>query len=122
MQDAWKQWEGHIVDGRFKLGDFQGRSDHSAVFVTTSGPLAQKAALKFVDGNPGIAEVQIARWERAAKLSHPHLIRILSWGRCQLGGVPMLYVVTEFADENLAQILPTRALTFAETEFMLRSG
>jgi TonB family protein len=33
----------------------------------------------------------------------------------------MLYVVTDFADENLGQILPNRALTTSETEYMLRS-
>jgi len=59
--------------------------------------------------------------ERAAKLQHPHLLRVYHWGRCQLGKLPMLYVVTELADENLAQILPNRALTPSETEYMLRS-
>ena len=33
----------------------------------------------------------------------------------------MLYVVTDFAEENLGQILPNRPLTIPETEYMLRS-
>jgi TonB family protein len=121
MSDAWKQWEGHVVDGRFTLHDFQGKSDHSAVFRTAYGPYAQAAALKFVEANPTTAQGQLARWERISKLEHPHLLRVFHWGRCQLGTAPMLYVITDFADENLAQILPTRALTSSETEFMLRS-
>lgn len=121
MIQAWKQWEGYVVDGRFTLGEFQGSSDHSAVFLTNYGPHSQFAAIKFVEANPAKAQLQLSRWERAAALSHRHLIRVLHWGRCQLGDVPMLYVVTEFADENLAQILPGRALTPSEAEFMLRS-
>ncbi len=121
MSEAWKQWEGTVVDSRFVLGDFQGGSGHSAVFLTTEGG-SRRAAIKFVEANPISAQHQLSRWERAARLSHPHLIRIWHWGRCQLGKSSMLYVVTEFAEENLSQILPTRALTSSETEFMLRSA
>ena len=122
MNEAWKQWEGTVVDGRFALREFQGSSDHSAVFLTFYGSPAQHAAIKFVDANPARAQLQFSRWERVARLSHPHLIRLLHWGRCQLGNAPMLYVVTEFAEENLSQILPHRPLTTTETEYMLRSA
>ncbi len=121
MTEAWKQWEGHVVDGRFTLREFQGSSDHSAVFLTNYGPHAQNAAIKFVEATPANAQTQLSRWQRAAQLSHPHLIRVLDSGRCQLGTAPFLYVITEFAEENLAQILPSRALSPSETEVMLRS-
>jgi TonB family protein len=122
MSEAWKQWEGTVVDERFALREFQGSSDHSAVFLTSYGPPAQNAAIKFIDANPASPQLQFSRWERAARLSHPYLIRLLHWGRCQLGNAPMLYVVTEFAEENLSQILPHRPLTIPETEYMLRSA
>jgi len=121
MTDAWKQWEGEVVDNRYRLHQFLGGSDHSAVFLIEFGQPTQKAALKFVEANSATAQLQLSRWERAAKLSHPHLIRLLQGGRCQLGRASMLYVVTELADENLGQILPNRPLTQTETEFMLRS-
>ncbi len=121
MSDAWKQWEGETVDGRYPLRRFLGGSDHSAVFVTEYGPAQKKAALKFVEAHSATAQLQLSRWERSAKLSHPHLIQLINGGRCQLGRVSMLYVVSEFADENLAQIVPNRPLTPAETEYMLRS-
>jgi TonB family protein len=122
MSEAWKQWVGTVVDGRFALREFQGGSDHSAVFLTSYGPPAQNAAIKFIEANPASAQMQLSRWERAAQLSHPHLIRVLHWGRCQLGNAPTLYVVTELAEENLSQILPHRPLTIPETEYMLRSA
>jgi len=121
MTDAWKQWEGEVVDNRYRLRQFLGGSDHSAVFLIEFGQPTQKAALKFVEANSATAQLQLSRWERAAKLSHPHLIRLLQGGRCQLGRASMLYVVTELAEENLGQILPNRPLTQTETEFMLRS-
>jgi serine/threonine-protein kinase Stk1 len=121
MTDAWKQWEGEVVDGRFRLAQFLGGSDHSAVFLAEAGPPTQKVALKFVDANPATAQLQLSRWERAAKLSHPHLLQILQSGRCQLGRATMLYVVSEFAQENLSQILPNRPLNPTEAEYMLRS-
>lgn len=122
MSEAWRQWEGEVVDGRFPLQRFLGSSDHSAVFLTELGQPPQKAALKFFEANAANAQVQVSRWERAAKLSHPHLIRIFHFGSCRLGRATMLYVVSEFADENLAQILPVRPLTPAEAEYMLRSA
>jgi len=121
MTDAWKQWEGEVIDGRFRLLQFLGGSDHSAVFLAEAGAPAQKVALKFVDANPATAQLQLSRWERAAKLSHRHLLQILQSGRCQLGRATMLYVVSEFAQENLSQILPNRPLNQTEAEYMLRS-
>jgi TonB family protein len=121
MSEAWKQWEGHVLDGRYTLGAFQGATDHSAVFLTAHGKLSEKAAIKFIEYPRQGGPAQLARWERASKLSHRHLIRLLDWGQCRLADAPMLYVVTESADENLGQILPTRPLTTSETEFMLRS-
>jgi TonB family protein len=121
MTEGWRQWEGNVVDGHFPLRRFLGGSDHSAVFLTEYGELSQKAALKFVEANPATAPQVLLRWERAAKLSHPHLLRVFQSGRCQLGGAAMLYVVTEFAEENLSLILPARPLGPAETEYMLRS-
>jgi serine/threonine protein kinase len=122
MSEAWKQWEGEVVDGRFPLHRFLGSSDHSAVFLTEFGQPPQKAALKFFEANAANAQTQLARWERAAKLNHPHLIRIFHFGSCKLGRATMLYVVSEFAEENLSQILPLRPLTSAEAEYMLRSA
>src|SRR5215469_13997337 len=122
MSEAWRQWEGEVVDQRFQLQRFLGSSDHSAVFLTEIGQPPQKAALKFVEATSAEAQSQLLRWERAAKLSHPHLIRVLHFGSCQLGRASMLYVVSEFAEENLSQILPARTLNSSEAEFMLRSA
>ena len=120
MSEAWKQYEGQVVDGKFHLRQYLGSSDHSAVFLTEPAPPgAQRAAIKFISADPPNSDRQILRWQQTAKLSHPHLIQILQTGRCHLGGRDLLFVVTEFAEENLSQILPHRALTAGEAGDML---
>jgi TonB family protein len=117
MAGTWNQWEGHVVDARFKLVQYLGGSDHSAVFLTERGD--RKAAIKLVSADPQTGEQQLSRWETAAKLLHPRLIALFERGCCQLGGAPMLYLVMEYADENLSQVLPQRPLTPRETWEML---
>ena len=120
MSRDWRQWEGQVVNGSFPLRQYLGGSDHSAVFVTERrGRDPQKAAIKLIAVDPANTAVQLARWEFAAKLSHPHLLRLFESGSCQIDNVVLLYLVMEYAEENLAQILPQRALTPEEIRDLL---
>jgi len=123
MSHAWKQWEGQVVNGKFPLVRYLGGSEHSAVFLTEfhKGERPLKAAIKLIPAPQENSELQLSRWRLAAELSHPHLISIFDTGGCELGGVPLLYVVMECAEENLAQILPSRALASDEAREMLYS-
>jgi TonB family protein len=119
MTDIWNQWEGRVVDERFTLGRYLGGSDHSAVYATEiPGPETRRAAIKFVAESPQ-EDVQLHRWEIAAGLSHPNLLRVFASGTCRLDGRELLYTVMELAEEDLSQILPQRALTPDETRAML---
>ena len=118
MTEDWTKWESQIVNGVFPLLRFLGKSNHSVVFLTEAEGSAS-AAIKLVPADPGRTEVQLSSWRAAAALSHPHLIRLLNVGRCQLGGHPFLFVVMEYAEQTLAQILPHRALTADEVREML---
>jgi TonB family protein len=122
MSEKWKRFEGRTVDGRFPLQNYLGGSDHSAVFLTSvAAPRddSGKAAIKLVAVSPADAEKQFANWTAARDLNHPNVIRIFESGRCEVDGTKLLYVVEEYAEENLAQILPDRALTAEETRGML---
>ncbi len=119
MTDAWKQWEGQVVNGEFPLRRYLGGSEHSAVFLTEHGEQLEKAAIKLIPADPATTELQLSRGKLAAELSHPHLIRLFQTGRCQLGGMELLYAVMEYAEEDLSQILPRRSLTPAEARDML---
>jgi TonB family protein len=119
--ELWKNWEGRVVDDRFPLRQWLGGGDHSAVFLTErSGREPQKAAIKLISAEGLDEDAQLSRWAEAGKLSHPHLIRLLESGRFQLDGMRLLYVVMEYAEENLAEILPVRPLSADEAGGMLQ--
>lgn len=114
---AWKRWEGQTVGGAFPLREFLGRSEASAVFLTERQ--GQRAAIKLVQADGSTAEPVLERWKQVAQLSHPHLIRLFEMGRCRIDDTDLLFVVEEYAEENLAQVIPQRALTPAEVRELL---
>jgi TonB family protein len=120
MTDAWTKWEGRLVNGAFPLRRFLGNSDHSVVFLTEYRPLdISDAAIKLVPADPQLASGTLARWRTLRALSHPHLLRVFDSGHCQISGHPFFFIVMEYADQTLAQILPQRALTADEVRDLL---
>ena len=118
--DAWKAWEGRVVDGKYQLRQWIGGSDRSAVFATDKpGRPSEKAAIKLMDLGSADLDREVSRLRLAMKLSHPHVLAIYDAGRSRLDSADLVYVVMEFADEDLSQILPQRALTPAEVSDML---
>jgi TonB family protein len=111
---------GRIIDGRFTLLRWLGGTEQSSVFLTEleSHP-AKQAAIKFSPANAADAETRIAQWATAQNLFHPHLMRLFHEGRCQVDGVDLLYVVSEYAEEVLSEILRERSLSPGETREML---
>jgi len=121
MSDIWTRWQGHVIHDVFPLGRFLGCSDHSGVFQTKSAALGSSVvAIKLVPTDHVLAQSQLPQWERAGGIVHPHLLRLLQWGECELDGFPYQYVVMEYADQTLAQVLQRRALTDEEALEMLR--
>lgn len=118
MSDFWRQWENQVIDGRFPLRRFLGESSHSAVFLTEHETQRADAAIKFIRDDPSLAGMQLERWQAAAALSHPHLIRLFETGHCRLGNHELLFVVMEYAEQTLGEILALRALTFDEVRDM----
>jgi eukaryotic-like serine/threonine-protein kinase len=121
VSNAGKNLEGQVVDGKFPLLRCLGESGHSAVFLTEQKVEPRRAAIKLMPATASNAEIQISGWEAAAKLSHPHLVRLFETGRCQIGNEAYCYVVMEYAEENLYQILPDRPLSAEEAREMLPS-
>jgi TonB family protein len=115
-----KNRDGELIDGKFPLLQSLGGSEHSAVFLTElRGQESRKAAIKLVHADIATMETQLARWQTTAGLSQPHLVRLFHAGQCEIEGAPLLYVVTEYAEENLSQVIPSRPLTAAEMGEML---
>ena len=120
MTEEWTQWEGETVNGIFPLRCLLSASDHSAVFLTEHRAQSlPDAALKLLPAIPSSAQAQLLYWTNVAALSHPHLIRLLKSGRCERAGLQFLFVVMEYAEQTLSQILRNRALTPDEVREML---
>jgi eukaryotic-like serine/threonine-protein kinase len=123
--DVWKALENRVIDGQFPLRQWLGGSDHSAVFLTertTDG--TGKAVIKLIpaqgfSSRDHSEENQLSRWAVTTRLSHPQLIRLFEFGRCQIEEARFLYVVMEYAEENLGQIVPQRPLSPNEVSEML---
>ena len=106
MSFSWKQYEGQVVNNAFPLQRYLGGSSESAVFLTQlAGPQSSKAVIKLVPEGVS-ADLQLSLWRRASKLTHPNLLQLFQGGRCRLADMDLLYVVMEYAEEDLSQILP----------------
>ena len=122
MPKAWKEWEGRVVNKEFRLGEYLGGSEGAGVFMTQYGPESLKAAVKLIpvgSWEPETAEAELVRLQSARGLSHPHLLQILQAGRTTLDDSDIIFVVMDYADEDLSQILPSRPLTGEEIREML---
>jgi len=119
MPEIGKNWEGQLVERRFLLRQYLGGTASSAVFLTERGPDREKAAIKLIPASLVDPAQQLARWEAASRLSHPNLLRLHETGTCQLGDTALLFVVMDYADETLSQILPERPLAPTEVLAML---
>jgi hypothetical protein len=122
MSEMWKKWEGQVVDHKYQLQRYVGSTDHSVVFQAEchdSEP--HQIAIKFVSAEVAGKEQQLANWKTASQLSHPDLLKVYGSGQCRIEDTDLLYVVMEYAEENLSQVLPHRALVTEETREMLNA-
>lgn len=120
MTELWKKCEGLIVDGTFPLREFLGGDKNHAVFLTAYGlPDQRKAAIKLIRPDPETTEAHLRRWRLASELSHPNLVRLYHRGRWQWNELSLLYVVVDFAEEDLSQVIPGRPLSPKEGREML---
>src|SRR4029077_18016017 len=120
MTERWPKWQGEVINGVYPLRRLLSGSDRSAVFLTEcKAHNATAAAIKIVPAERVLTQAQLAHWKLAAGLSHPHLIRLLDAGLCQLGGRQFLFVVMEYAEQTLAQVLSERAPTGDEVQELL---
>ena len=113
-------WVGRVIDGKFTLLRWLGGTERSGVFLAErENYQARRAALKLILADGVDASACLARWAAAKNLSDPHLICVIDAGQCVIDGTDLLYVVTEYADEVLAEVLPGRPLTPEEAKEML---
>src|SRR5437764_294723 len=95
-------WEGRVVEGKYPLLELLGSGAHGPVFRTRlPGANQQPAAIKLIPANSANIDHQLSTLRAASELSHPNLLKILDFGVCQIKGSTNIFVVMEFAEENL---------------------
>jgi hypothetical protein len=120
MTESWRNWEGEVINGTFALHRSLGSSENSAVFLTEqSSQNLSRAAIKLVAVDPSQAQARLSNWRATSALRHPHLTRLFDVGQVAGTDQTILFVVMEYADETLAELLPQRALTADEARGML---
>jgi TonB family protein len=120
MKSSWDQWEGITVGGKFPLQKYVGQSNHGVVYLTQGpGAPSQQAAIKLIRSGGNLGDRKAAEWSLASSLRHPHVLEVFEWGSCRIADTEFLYVVMEYADENLQEIVSDRKLSIAEAEEML---
>jgi eukaryotic-like serine/threonine-protein kinase len=120
MSETWAKWESLVINGVFPLRRFLSRSNHSVIFLTENKAHGfSEAAIKLIPAHPTRSEAQLSHWRTVADFSHPRLIRLFDSGSCQIAGHPFLFVVMEYAEQTLAQILPHRPLDPGEVRDLL---
>jgi serine/threonine protein kinase len=118
--DAWMTWQNQVVQGRFALRRCLGWTDHSAVFLTEhKAKNLAEAAIKFVRADAPQAQTLLMHWQAAVNLSHAHLVQLFEVGRYESGGHDYQFVVMEYADQTLAEILRRRPLGAEELQDLL---
>ena len=115
----WSGWQNKILNGVYPLHQLLHGGQHSAVFLTDrEGRPGTHATLKIVPMER-VTLAQLAHWNAAKGLSHPHLIQLFDAGLCRLAGRQFLFVVMEYAQETLSGVLQQRALTPDEVRDLL---
>jgi serine/threonine-protein kinase len=120
--EFWTRWEHQVVNGVFPLRRLLGCSDRAAVFLTEhKAKNLPNAAIKLVRTDGLGAKAQLDQWKAAATVSHPHLVSLFDMGRWRPGRREFVFVVMEYAEQTLDQILSQRALSPDEVREMLPS-
>jgi serine/threonine protein kinase len=117
ISGQWKDLEGQSV-GAFTLHSYVGGSDQTAVFSTTRSN-GEQAAIKLLPCDSRTSDLKLSRLQQAIRLSHPNLLKIYDSGVVELQSTNLVWALSQFAEEDLSQILPLRPLTVSETEQMI---
>jgi hypothetical protein len=115
----WSGWQSALINGIYPLHRLLNGSERSAVFLTEFKGRADAGAAVKIIPIERVTLAQLTHWKLAIGLSHPHLIQLFDAGLGQLGGHQFLFVVMEYAEQTLAQVLQQRALTADEVREML---
>ncbi len=107
MTHEWKSYEGILFHSAYPLLSCFQQDEHGGTFRTHYGAQQLPATLRLV--------------ERAALLSHPNVVSVLHHGEGYLNEEIIPFLLTESAEDTLAEVVTDRALSVEETREVAES-
>lgn len=117
--ELWTEYEGRTIDGAFPLTKLLEPEGRSAFFSTPNGS-GKPTVIRLIESHFD-DDVILNRWRGITALDHPNLVKLKKFGKVEMDGAPLTYVVMEPADGNLGEIIAQRRLTAEETREVAES-
>ena len=118
MSFHWRDLVGSLVGGNHRLTEYLGEVGNHGLFVAEAG---SKSAFVRMVNIEDAEELQQQQWSAAVPLQHPSLAKMLEAGQVDIDQYTFVYAVAERPDDNLAEVVATRALTTGEAREVVNS-
>ena len=105
----WTDYEGVTIDGAFPLRKLLMPEGRSAFFSTVNSE-GEATVVRLIECHFDEEEI-LTRWRCVEALNHPNVLKFERFGQTELDGRPVVYVVFEQVDANLAEVLDPSHLT-----------
>lgn len=115
----WKQFEGQLLEGQFRLQNYLGVGDTGATFLGQLEGREDPVLVKIVRSGSIGWERLSESWLLAKDLQHPNLVRVYASALGNLDGLRVAYAVTDYPDAKLTSVLQERPLTEEEARELL---
>jgi serine/threonine protein kinase len=102
-------WEGRVIEGLFPLLERLGGTENCGLYFTVLQGM-HEAVIQLISTDAAQADTDIAQWNFAMSLSHPHLAKVFAAGRCVIDQMSLVYVVGERSSTNLAKTIESGTL------------
>ncbi len=109
----WSEYEGTTIAGVYPIEKLLRPEGRSAFFSTSNGT-GTPAVIRLIESINDEGEI-LNRWQTVANLQEAHLITLKKFGQTIFDGTPLIYVLMESTEADLAGILKERPLSIDET-------
>jgi hypothetical protein len=110
----WSDFEGRVLEGRYRLGQLVRSEGRVAWFDTEAGEERRPAVVSLTETLNDEGHL-LERLQAAAEIRHPNVVAIYEVGSAKLDGMPLVYAVMEPVEQSLSDVLRRRTLTATET-------
>jgi hypothetical protein len=110
----WSDFEGRVLEGRYRLGKLVRSEGRVAWFDAESGEERDRVTVSVTE-TLNDEDSLLKRLQAASQIRHPNVVAIHEVGVAKVAGTPLVYAVMEPIEQSLNDVLLQRSLTVAET-------